>query len=175
MTRVPFIVIDGKPYRWRTFLNSAAHNWPSPEPRRQAKWRSLQPCTTTAARPPSARHPGAICNQACSNIRPLRQRGAAVNRRGPFALAGRAVARQRKPRKGAVECRPCRFAACAGRAPAASNRLPKRDSQRASIMLRSSCVDHSLFSAFYVPWVSLATLRHGRQHRRFLLRRSDER
>jgi hypothetical protein len=38
-----------------------------------------------------------------------RARRAAVNRRGPFALSGRAVARQRKPLKGAVECRPCRF------------------------------------------------------------------
>jgi nucleoside-diphosphate-sugar epimerase len=49
----------------RTFLNCDAHNWPPPEPHKQARWRYLQPCTTIAARPPSARHPGAICNRAC--------------------------------------------------------------------------------------------------------------
>jgi hypothetical protein len=50
----------------RTFLNCDARSWPSPESRRQANWRSLQPCTTTAVHPRSARQPGAICNRACS-------------------------------------------------------------------------------------------------------------
>jgi hypothetical protein len=67
----------------RTFSNCGARSWPPPEPRRQANWRCLQPCTTTAARPPSARHRGAICNRACSKIRPLKQGRAAYEQRAP--------------------------------------------------------------------------------------------
>jgi hypothetical protein len=44
-------------------LNCGARNWPPPVPHRQANWRSSQPCTTTAARPSSARHRGAIWAQ----------------------------------------------------------------------------------------------------------------
>jgi hypothetical protein len=46
-------------------MSRAPRNWSPPEPHRQANRRYLQPCTTIAARPPSARHPGAICNRAC--------------------------------------------------------------------------------------------------------------
>jgi hypothetical protein len=38
MSRAPFIVIDGRLYRWKDILEC---------------WRCLRPCTTTAARPPS--------------------------------------------------------------------------------------------------------------------------
>jgi hypothetical protein len=47
MTRAPFIVIDGRLYRWKDILE-------------------LRRAQLTAARPPSARHRGAICNQVCS-------------------------------------------------------------------------------------------------------------
>jgi len=70
MSRATFILIDGSFTAGRTFLNCGARNWPPPEPRRQASWRFLRPCTTTADRPASARHQGAICNRACSKIRP---------------------------------------------------------------------------------------------------------
>jgi hypothetical protein len=36
---------------------------------------------SNADRPPSARHPGAICNWACSKIRPLKQGRAAYEQR----------------------------------------------------------------------------------------------
>jgi hypothetical protein len=61
MTRAPFIVIDGRLYRWKDILELVARNAPPPEPHRQANWRYLRPCTTTAARPPSARHSGVFC------------------------------------------------------------------------------------------------------------------
>jgi hypothetical protein len=82
MTRAPFIVIDGKLTAGTTFLN-CVRNWPPPEPRRQASLRFLRPCTTTAARPPSAQHRGANCNRPCSKIRPLKQGRAAYERRAP--------------------------------------------------------------------------------------------
>jgi hypothetical protein len=62
MSRAPFIVIDGRLYRWKDILELRR------APQRQANSRCSQVCTTTAARPPSARHPGAIWNQACSKI-----------------------------------------------------------------------------------------------------------
>jgi len=68
MTRTSFLVIDGKPYRWKDILHCVAGNWSPPEPHRQANRRYLQPCTTPAERPSSARHPGAICNRACAKI-----------------------------------------------------------------------------------------------------------
>jgi hypothetical protein len=48
--------------------------------------RCSRPCTTTAARPPSARRQGGIWNRACLQIRP--RFGAAF-----FALSGRVLAR----------------------------------------------------------------------------------
>jgi hypothetical protein len=85
MTRAPFIVIDGKLYRWKDILELRRAQLAAAG----ANWRSLRPCTTTAARPPSARHRGAICIQACSNIRPLKQ--------------GRAA------HEGSAPARPCRW------------------------------------------------------------------
>jgi hypothetical protein len=52
MNRAPFI--DGKLYRWKDIFELRRAHWPPPVPRRQANWRYLQPCTTTAARSPSA-------------------------------------------------------------------------------------------------------------------------
>ncbi len=80
MTRAPFIVIDGRLYRWNDIL----------------ELRLAQPATAGAAhtsqlalfatwhddrRPPAERPRGAICNQACSKIRPLKQGRAAYERR----------------------------------------------------------------------------------------------
>ena len=70
MTRAPFIVIDGKLYRWKDILDLRRARWQPPKPRREASWRCSRPCTTTAAHSPSARHRGAIWNQACSPIGP---------------------------------------------------------------------------------------------------------
>ncbi|MFZ3328395.1 MAG: hypothetical protein WA231_22040 [Methylocella sp.] len=58
MTRAPFLIIDGKLYRWKDILE-------------------LRRAQLAAARPPSARRRGAICIQVCSNIRPLKQGRAA--------------------------------------------------------------------------------------------------
>jgi hypothetical protein len=66
MSRAPFIVIDGRLYRWKDILELRRAQLAPREPQRQATWRYLQPCTTTDARPPSARPRGAICNQVCS-------------------------------------------------------------------------------------------------------------
>ena len=82
-------------------------------PRRQAKWRSSQVCTTTAARPPSARHRGAICIQACLNIRPLEQGRAAHDGSAPARpVCRRWPSQLRKPRLGAVALVPAACAAC---------------------------------------------------------------
>jgi hypothetical protein len=81
MTRAPSSSSTAGFTAGRTFLNCGARNWPPSEPRRQASLRSSHPCTTTAARPPSARHRGAICNRACSKIRSLKHRRAAHERR----------------------------------------------------------------------------------------------
>ena len=76
MSRAPFILIDGRLYRWKDILELRRAQLAAAGAARQANWRCLQPCTTTAGRPPSARHPGAICNRACSEIRSLKQKRA---------------------------------------------------------------------------------------------------
>jgi hypothetical protein len=114
MTRAPFILIDGRAYRWKDILELRRAQLAAAgaaEASQLALFSNL--CTTTAARPPSARHPGAICNRACSKIRPLKQGRAAYEGRAPrglFAVDGRAsFARERKPRLGAVARCPCRL------------------------------------------------------------------
>ena len=167
MTRAPFIVIDGKPYRWKDILELRRAQLAAAAAAEGSQL-ALFAALHDDRRPPAERTAsGRYLNQACSQIRP--RTGAAYFLDGALSRGSgnRALAR--------LLVVPAACAACAGRAPAASNRLPRRDRQKRSIMLRSSCVDHLLFSAFYAPWVSLATLRHGRQYRRFLLRRSDER
>jgi hypothetical protein len=78
MSRAPFLVIDGRLYRWkRTFLTCGARSWPPPEPQRQANWRSSQPCT---ARPSSARRPGAICNRALFENKVAQTRESQIDR-----------------------------------------------------------------------------------------------
>jgi hypothetical protein len=42
MNRAPFIVIDGKLYRWKDIFELRRAHWPPPVPRRQASWRSLR-------------------------------------------------------------------------------------------------------------------------------------
>jgi hypothetical protein len=54
MTRAPFLVIDGKLYRWKDILELRRAQLAAAGAG-QANWRYLRPCTTTAARPPSAR------------------------------------------------------------------------------------------------------------------------
>ncbi len=68
MSRAPFIVIDGRLYRWKDILELRRAQLAAAgaaEANQLALFATLQ---TTARRRPSARHPGAICNRACSKI-----------------------------------------------------------------------------------------------------------
>jgi hypothetical protein len=65
MSRAPFILIDGRLYRWKDILEPRRAQLAAAGAHRQASLRCSRPCTTTAAHPPSARHRDAICNQAC--------------------------------------------------------------------------------------------------------------
>jgi hypothetical protein len=101
MSRAPFIVIGGKPYRWKDILEQRRAQLAAAGAAQASHWRSLRPCTTTAGRPPSARHPGAICNRACSKIRSFKQRRATHDRR---AHAGRRLSLDRG--RGCTPARP---------------------------------------------------------------------
>jgi hypothetical protein len=67
MARAPFIVIDGRLYRWKDILELRRAQLAAAGAA-QASQLALF-VTLTAAHPPSARHRGAICNRACSKIR----------------------------------------------------------------------------------------------------------
>jgi hypothetical protein len=75
MSRAPFIVIDGRLYRWKDILDlrRAQLAAAGAAEASQLALFYLQPCTTTAGRRPSARHRGAISNQACSKIMSQRE------------------------------------------------------------------------------------------------------
>ena len=92
MSRAPYLVIDGRLYRWKDILELRRAQLAAAEPRRLASLRSLQPCTTIAARPPSARHPGAICNRACLPHKALTASGPALP---PVSLSVSAGAKTR--------------------------------------------------------------------------------
>jgi hypothetical protein len=70
MSRAPFIVIDGRLYRWKDILELRRAQLAAAEAAQASQLALFATLQTTAARPPSARHRGAICNRACSKIRP---------------------------------------------------------------------------------------------------------
>jgi hypothetical protein len=69
MSRAPFLVIDGRLYRWKVILELRRAQLAAAG----AAEASQLALFGTLHRPSSARRPGAICNRACSKIRSLKQ------------------------------------------------------------------------------------------------------
>jgi hypothetical protein len=69
MSRAPFIVIDGRLYRWKDILELRRAQLAAAGAAQASQLALFATLPTTAGRPPSARHRGAISNRVCSQIK----------------------------------------------------------------------------------------------------------